>query len=304
MMTGGPGWGELFMQDPITKETKKVGVAEELTAKCIEQEYCIVTDSGLVYLQYENWVKKHFPDYIDYFEYNHKLSDIKPDRLYKIIGKAPHIDHGKTMLYLIQDMDTEQVFIVEEEGIKKSAVARISDSRVTISCDRLETTVSNHILSEDRIREICSEYMKEKEKKIMNNKILDLYYERKNEEIKNKYVELLKNEYEELEVVKEYKELVNTFEASLAELANRHNTEESRVLIKTGYTDTYTYELNTELKDALKDAHREEYDAEIKTLQLFVEEVRAVLSVSDEDTYRIGVLTEYGIINKKGKLNV
>ena len=138
----------------------------------------------------------------------------------------------------------------------------------------------------------------------MDNKIVDLYYERKNEEIKNKYVELLKKEYEELDVVKEYNELINTFEASLAELAGRYNTEETRVLIKTGYTDTYTYELNSNLKDALKDAHREEYDKEVNALRLLVEEVRAVLSVSNDDDYRIGVLTEYGIITKKGKLNV
>ena len=267
-------------------------------------EYCVVDDEWLAYSSYDDWIDNHFPSYREHFIAGHDLDDIVADRLYKIIGHAPHDDYPKIELYLIQDMDTEQVFIVEEDGIKKSVVARISDSRVTISCDRLETTVSNHILSEDRIREICSEYVKEKEKKEMNNKIVDLYYERKNEEIKNKYVELLKKEYEELDVVKEYNELVNTFEASLAELAGRYNTEETRVLIKTGYTDTYTYELNSDLKDALKDAHREEYDKEVNALKLLVEEVRAVLSVSDDDAYRIGVLTEYGIITKKGKLNV
>jgi len=222
MMTGGPGWGELFMQDPITKEKQKVGVVEELTTQCLETNISVKNTNTI---------------YCD--------------------------DNLATIQYM-----------------------------------------GDAILSKDEIREICKEYIEEKEKKEMDNKIVDLYYERKNEEIKNKYVELLKKEYEELDVVKEYNELINTFEASLAELAGRYNTEETRVLIKTGYTDTYTYELNSNLKDALKDAHREEYDKEVNALRLLVEEVRAVLSVSNDDDYRIGVLTEYGIITKKGKLNV
>lgn len=255
----------------------------------MNSEYCVVTDNWLSYNMYDEWIERNFPNYIKDFVFEHDFDDIKHDRLYKIIGKAPHLESYKTMLYLIQDMDTEQVFIIEEEGIKKTTTATIKNYTATLRCDKLDTTISCNIEGGERN---------------MNNKIVDLYYERKIEEIKNKYVELLKKEYEELEVVKEYKELVNTFEASLAELANRHNTEENRVLVKTGYTDTYTYELNVELKDTLKDARREEYDAEIKALQLLVEEVKAVLSVSDTEEYRIGVLKEYSIIDKKGKLNV
>lgn len=308
MMTGGPGWGELFMQDPITKEKQKVGVVEELTTQCLKTEYCVVTDNWLSYNMYDEWIERNFPNHIKDFVFEHDHGDIQPDRLYKIIGKAPHLESLKTMLYLIQDMDTEQVFIMEEDGIKKTVATNISMKNTnTIYCDdNLDAIqyIGDAILSKDAIREICKEYIEEKEKKEMDNKIVDLYYERKNEEIKNKYVELLKKEYEELDVVKEYNELVNTFEASLAELAGRYNTEETRVLVKTGYTDTYTYELNSDLKDTLKDAHREEYDKEVNALKLLVEEVRAVLSVSDDDAYRIGVLTEYGIITKKGKLNV
>ena len=37
---------------------------------------------------------------------------------------------------------------------------------------------------------------------------------------------------------------------------------------------------------------------EMKELELLVEEVRAVLSISNTDEYRIGVLKEYGIIDE------
>ena len=57
----------------------------------------------------------------------------------------------------------------------------------------------------------------------MDNKIVDLYYERKREEIRNKYTGLVDEKYEQLNVVKEYKELVNTFVTSLAEMADRYN---------------------------------------------------------------------------------
>ena len=257
----------------------------------MNSEYCIVTDLGFVYKTYDEWINNHFPIYREHFIVDHNINDIVADRLYKIIGHAPHGDCPEIELYLIQDWDTKQVFIVEKEGIVITTHVTVTKNTNTIYCDdSLDATRYTYNIRGGEGN--------------MNNEIVDLYYERKIEEIKNKYVELLKKEYEELEVVKEYKELVNTFEASLAELANRHNTEENRVLVKTGYTDTYTYELNVELKDTLKDARREEYDAEIKALQLLVEEVRAVLSISDTDEYRIGVLTEYGIITKKGKLNV
>ena len=81
-------------------------------------KYCIVVDTGLCYTTYSKWVKRHFVDYEDSFEYGHSIADIKRDRMYRIIGHAPHDDFD-VELYLIQDMDTEQVFIIAEKGISK-----------------------------------------------------------------------------------------------------------------------------------------------------------------------------------------
>lgn len=271
-------------------------------------EYCVVTDSWLSYNMYDEWIERNFSNYIKDFVFEHDFGDIQPDRLYKIIGKAPHLESLKTMLYLIQDIDTEQVFIVEEDGIKKTVTTNIGvkNTNIMYCDDNLDAIryIGDVILSKDEIREICKEYIEEKEKKEMNNKVLDLYYERKKKQLLDKYEKLIKEEYEEMDVVKEYNEVVNTFEATLAEMADRYNTEELRVLNKTGYIGGYPYELNSDLKDELKKKHREEFNEEVKELELLVEEVRAVLSVSDTEEYRIKVLTEYDIVDKKGKLKI
>ena len=252
-------------------------------------DYCIVIDRGLCYTTYDDWIRNHFGGYIVYFEYNHSLADIKSDRLYKIIGHAPHDDYDPE-LYLIQDTDTKQVFIIEEEGIEKATTISVKNTN-TVYCD-------------DKADAVRYTYGIRGGERNMNNKIVDLYYERKIEEIRNKYNNLVEEEYEKFDVVKEYKELVNTFAASLDEMANRYNTEERKMLLKTGYICEYTYELNPDLKDDLRESFRVGYNNEVRELDLLIEEVRAQLSLSDDKDYQIDILTRYDIINKKGKLNI
>lgn len=145
------------------------------------------------------------------------------------------------------------------------------------------------------------------ENKNMNidNKLLDLYVKRKRETINNKYRELVEKEYESLDVVKEYNELVNTFETSLAEMANKYNTEENKMIIKTGYfTSTYPYKLSCELLETIKIAYNPTVERELRELDLLIEEVNAQLSLSEDKDYQIEILKRYEIINKKGKLSI
>ena len=258
----------------------------------MNEEYCIVTDSGFVYTSYDEWIKKNFPGFIDNFKDNHDIEDIKPHRLYKVIGHAPHGGQlGDTELYLIQDTDTKQVFIVEEEGIVMTTTVTVTKNTNTIYCD-------------DSLDATRYTYNIRGGERNMDNRIVDLYYERKREEIRNKYTELVDEKYEQLNVVKEYKELVNTFVASLAEMADRYNTEETKMLLKTGYMGEYTYDLSPELRDNLREAYKEDFNKEMKDLELLIEEVRAMLSFSDNEEHRMDVLKKYEIVDKKGKLNV
>ena len=266
-------------------------------------EYCIVTDSGLSYSAYVEWIERNFYDYKDCFVYEHDADDIEKDRLYKVIGHAPHGSFSKE-LYLIQDMDTEQVFIVEEKGIEKCVAATIKNTN-TLYCDDSIDAISLAVDCDiqKHVYENILNMLKGDERN-MDNKIVDLYYERKKKELLDKYEKIIKEEYEANEAVKEYTELTNTFETALAEMADRYNHGELRILVRTGYIGGYPYELNDNIRDEIKKAHREEYNAELKQLELLVEEVRAMLAFSNNEEHRMNVLKEYDIINKKGKLNV
>lgn len=137
----------------------------------------------------------------------------------------------------------------------------------------------------------------------MENKILDLYYRRTREKICKEYDEKIKKEYEELPVVKEYNEVVKTFEATLAEMADRYNTEDIKMLRKSGYSPEYTYELC--INETIGTKLEENRQNELKELELFKQEVEAQLSLSNDKDYQIEVLKTYGILDKKtGKLSV
>ena len=255
----------------------------------MNSEYCIVTDSGLCYATYDQWIRNHFPRYVIDFLYNHSIADIKSDRLYKIIGHAPH-DSYDLELYLIQDIDTEQVFIIEKEGIVITTTVSVKNTNTIYCDDSLDATrYTYNIRGGERN---------------MDNRILDLYAERAKEKIKKEYETIVNNDYDKLDVVKEYNELVNTFNTSLAEMANRYNNEENTYLHRTGYELTPMYELSDDIKANIREKYYEEARERLKDIDLLVEEVRAVLGVSNTEEYRIGVLKEYGIIDKKGKLNV
>ena len=256
----------------------------------MNSEYCIVTDSGLCYATYDQWIRNHFPRYVIDFLYNHSIADIKSDRLYKIIGHAPHDSYDRE-LYLIQDIDTKQVFIIEKEGIVITTTVTVTKNTNTIYCDdSLDATRYTYNIRGDE--------------RNMDNKIVDLYAERAKEKIKKEYETIVNNDYDKLDVVKEYKELVNTFATSLAEMADRYNTEENKYLVRTGYEITPSYELSDDIRANIREKYLDEAKERLKDIDLLVEEVRAVLGVSNTEEYRLGVLKEYDIIDKKGKLNV
>lgn len=269
-------------------------ICEDVFKDLNKTEYCVVKDRGLCYCMYREWVERNFYDYKDDFIFKHDEEDIKPDRIYRIVGHAPHLDHKKTELYLIQDMDTEQVFIIEKEGIDITTrvTAPFIKTQKTQYCDDLHEIIDRRIEN------------KKGEERNMNNKILDLYYERRKESIIEDFKAMLEEEYNSNPAVKEYNELVGTFEASLAEVANRYNTDEETILVKSGYHASYVYELNESIKTKLRGDLKASFDAEMKDLELLVEEVRAMLAFSDNDEHRMNVLKQYEIVDKKGKLNI
>ena len=309
-------FGHFWISDGVEMKPLETArsMVDELTQQLLQTEYCVVTDTGLTYTSYETWIKRNFPDYLDYFFSDHDIVDIKPDRLYRVIGHAPHKENSKVELYLIQDMDDEQVFIVEKDGIVITTTATVKNYTTTLRCDKLDTTISCDIEERERntadltvdfnIQKSVYENILKGGERNMDNRILDLYAERAKEKIRKEYETIVNNDYDKLDVVKEYNELVSTFNTSLAEMANRYNNEENTYLHRTGYELTPMYELSDDIKANIREKYLDEAKARLKDIDLLVEEVRAVLGVSNTEEYRIGVLKEYGIIDKKGKLNI
>ena len=136
---------------------------------------------------------------------------------------------------------------------------------------------------------------------IMN--ILDLYEEKQKEKIDNHYRTIINEEYENLDVVKEYKELITTFEINMKQLADKYNVNDQKYIYQTGYGAEYGFEIHPELRDNIRAKYKEEWENELKDLRALVRDVKAVLSISDDKDYQIEVLKNYDILDKKGKLN-
>jgi len=138
------------------------------------------------------------------------------------------------------------------------------------------------------------------------NKVLELYYDRKREQIDKEYDEKRKEAYNNLDVVKEFNEVVKEFETTLAEMANRYNTEETKYLLKDNcYSNHYGYELNDDISATIGVELSNKRKEALEDLCRLRNEVNAQLSLSNDKDYQIEVLKNYNIIDKKtGKLNV
>ena len=139
---------------------------------------------------------------------------------------------------------------------------------------------------------------------MFNNELLDLYYSYKMKEIENKYDKIIDDIYNANEVVKEYNDDVNAFEATLSEIANKYNTEENKILVKNSNW-VYSYKLNIDCKQIAGEQIFKDREQEIEDLVKMIKEVRSLLYLHKDVEYRLNVLKNYGIIDEKtGRLNI
>jgi hypothetical protein len=75
-----------------------------------------VIDSGKMYNTYQDWIEKHAPKFLELWKYKDSYIDKKAD--YIVLNKAPHETPIFDTLYLIQDINSKQVYIIGEKGIK------------------------------------------------------------------------------------------------------------------------------------------------------------------------------------------
>lgn len=141
-----------------------------------------------------------------------------------------------------------------------------------------------------------------KEGMINMNKVLKLYLDKHSEEIVDKYDNLVEKEYNALEIVKEYKALINEFEINLQSLFDREENQINNVFERVVTQNVYKYDLDeSKLKYKIAMKYRDAKEEEYNELNKLVEEVEAQLSLSDDLEYQLDVLKRYDIINKKTK---
>lgn len=90
---------------------------ESNKSKAIRKEKLVkVVDEMQTYSFYEDFIEKYFPQYFEKFKKGKLPIE---NKIYKLIGQAPHDEYKRNICYLIQDMTTEQVFIINEQGIEE-----------------------------------------------------------------------------------------------------------------------------------------------------------------------------------------
>lgn len=146
----------------------------------------------------------------------------------------------------------------------------------------------------------------EKEEEKDMNKVLNLWNNRKVEEIELKYNDLI-NEYIEkhYETTKKYKDLIEKFEKDLETLykeETENKESESSILKENSTCNVYKYVVYEEkLRNEAHEKYREDRFKELDEQADKCNEIDALLSMSEDLEYQQSVLIEYGIIDKKTK---
>lgn len=136
----------------------------------------------------------------------------------------------------------------------------------------------------------------------IKNEVLKLYYEKKREDIIDKYDEKEQEYLTQNEIVKQFNELIEKFENDLDNLYTSVENFDTDYITVRYDENNYKYKVNTDkLSEEFKKVHIKEREKELKDLEDFVKEVEAQLSLSDDLDYQLEVLTRYDIIDKKTK---
>ena len=269
-------------------------------------EYCVVKNPGNYYPTYRSFVEEHcWAREDDWVENDPPIED----RIYKIIDSAPHNMYTNTTIYVIEDMDTKQIYLIGEDGIVKyNQYTSLCNTTITVDdavglgyyhYDTLTTTKCDELYSKYVLGKWDFPTIKKGEME-MKNEVLELYAKRERERIENTFRVMKEEEYNNLEAVKRYNELINTFKASLAELVDEYKNEDPKIFIQTVYENQFGYEINPYLERQISEKFQKDFEAEMGELNKKIEEIKAVLSLSNDVEYQKNVLVEYGILNKKG----
>lgn len=150
--------------------------------------------------------------------------------------------------------------------------------------------------------EPIKDYLGEFKEEENMNKVLELYYERKLNNLEKFYNELKIQEYNKLEVVKEFNTINEEYVNKMEELRCKYNTIDTQLIVKTGYVTDDRYELSSGIGEEILSKLREQHEIKEKEILKEKATIEAVLSLSEDKDYQVEVLKNYGILDKKGMM--
>lgn len=145
-------------------------------------------------------------------------------------------------------------------------------------------------------------YLGKFKEEINMNKVLELYKEREEKRIKERYEKLKEDIYNDNLIVKEFNELEEKTKQSYEELCNKHNTEKVHYINRTGYGYESGYELSNNIMNDIDEKLAPDFNKEMEELHDKVRDIEALLSMSVDKDYRLEVLKNYGLLDKKGSI--
>lgn len=144
-----------------------------------------------------------------------------------------------------------------------------------------------------------------KEEKIMD--ILEIYKGRKMKAIDQEFEEKRESLENNNEIINRYKEITNTFRASMDEFVNEEKVKASGLIQQIPYLDNYRYELNPHKVNELFVEIAKERQDKFTELERLIEEVKAIIDIvpkdGNYDAKLFEILKNYEILDKKGKIN-
>lgn len=150
--------------------------------------------------------------------------------------------------------------------------------------------------------EDLAEYYEKRRERIMKNKVLELWYERKYDIIAKEYDEKEKQFEESNELVSSYRKIVANFENELKKLYDSKENEEGQYIMYKMVIPSYTHAIDyAKLNDEFRGKYLGERNKKLRDLDELKKEIEALLSLSDDLEYQVDVLTQYGVLDKKTK---
>ena len=183
--------------------------------------------------------------------------------------------------------------------IEMKSNIEISEDGVPLSCTITDDSVLKTV-PEDYHWCLHNPILNEEREEENMNKVLKLYYDRKREEIETKYIDKVNNDFDNIEIIKQYKTLIENFEKEQESLFKTIENFDNDYLTLVSDVNCYKYRLNTiAIKKELQDKYNDEHEEEINSLNEIRDEVDAQLSLSEDLNYQMEVLTRYDILDKK-----